>query len=118
MDAADLIGLILELRARGEPGALATITRTRGHCPREVGAKMLVLRDGRTFGTVGGGCGEAEVRRQALAVIDSGRPVVHVVNLLDDPARPDGAACGGRMELFIEPIAPGPPVAPGPPEGR
>jgi len=91
-----------ELRAAGEAVALATIIHTRGHCPREVGARMLVLRDGRTFGTIGGGCGESEVRRRAFDVLDTADPVLCVVDLLDDPALVDGAVCGGKMEIFIE----------------
>jgi xanthine dehydrogenase accessory factor len=88
------------------PAALATIVHTRGHCPREVGARMLVTRDGRTYGTIGGGCGEAEVRRLALQVLDTGVPVLHVVDLLDDPALEDGAVCGGKMEVFVERVTP------------
>lgn len=95
---------MLTLRAAGTPAALATIVHTRGHCPREVGAKMLVLRDGRTFGTVGGGCGESDVKMRALTVIDEGRPAMLTVDLLDDPALADGAICGGKMEVFIQPV--------------
>lgn len=102
-------GELIRLLANGErwegPAALATVIHTRGHCPREVGAKMLVLRDGRTFGTIGGGCGEAEVLSRALDVMDTGVPVVHVVDLLDDPALEEGAVCGGKMEVFIEPLS-------------
>jgi xanthine dehydrogenase accessory factor len=67
---------------------------------------MLVTRDGRTYGTIGGGCGEAEVRRLALQVLDTGMPVLHVVDLLDDPALEDGAVCGGKMEVFVERVTP------------
>lgn len=95
---------LVKLAALAEPAALATIVHTRGHCPREVGARMVVLEDGRTFGTIGGGCGESAVRLRALEVIASSRPVLHVVDLLDDPALADGAVCGGKMEVFIEPI--------------
>lgn len=104
MSNLELIRLILDLKRREEPAALATITHTWGHCPREVAAKMLVLRDGRVFGTIGGGCGEGEVRMQAFDVIDTGVPRTYVVDLLDDPALEDGAVCGGKMEVFIEPI--------------
>lgn len=99
--------LLLEARGLKEHGAavaLATVVRTRGHCPREVGAKMLITRDGRTSGTIGGGCGEAEVRQAALEVLDSGQPRLYLVDLLDDPALADGAVCGGKMEIFIEPL--------------
>lgn len=90
--------------AAGEEVALATIIHTRGHCPREVGAKMLVWRDGRIAGTVGGGCGESSVRMKALTALDLGTPVIHQVDLLDDPSLEDGAVCGGVMELLIEPF--------------
>lgn len=96
--------MILALRTAGTPAALATIVHTRGHCPREAGAKMLVLRDGRTFGTVGGGCGESDVKLRALTVIDEGLPVTLTVDLLDDPALAEGAICGGKMEVFIQPV--------------
>ena len=56
---------LLEDLERGETVAMATIVRRKGSVPREVGAKMLVQRDGRISGTVGGGCGEAEVWRSA-----------------------------------------------------
>lgn len=102
VEERELLKQLAGLRASAIPTALATIIHTRGHCPREVGAKMLVLRDGWTFGTIGGGCGESEIRMRSLGVIDDGVPVVCVVDLLDDPALEDGAVCGGRMEIFIE----------------
>lgn len=93
---------LAELRAAGVDVALATIVHTRGHCPREVGARMLVLRDGRTYGTIGGGCGESAVRLRALQALDEGRPSLVVVDLLDDPSLLDGAVCGGKMEVLVE----------------
>ncbi len=93
-------------RQAGETVALATIIHTRGHCPREVGAKMLVWPDGRTAGTIGGGCGENLVRLMALTALDAGRPMTHQVDLLDDPALEDGAVCGGVMDVLIEPFRP------------
>jgi len=90
------------------PLALATVVNVRGHCPRKAGAKMLIWPDGRIKGTIGGGCGEAEVRREALEVLASGRPAYVVVDLWEDPALEESAVCGGKMEVFIEPVsAPG-----------
>lgn len=87
------------------PAALATITRTWGSTPRKAGSKMLVYRDGRTFGTVGGGCGESEIRREAINVIDEGAPKTYRVSLTADTAAAEGMVCGGVMEVFIEPGA-------------
>src|SRR5260370_33058635 len=56
---------------RGQPFALATVVSVRGSTPREVGAKMIVRDDGQ-FGTIGGGCGEAEVFRKARVFLEGG----------------------------------------------
>ncbi len=108
MSAVDthLIQAILAVQESRETCALATVIHTWGHVPREVGAKMLVYRDGRIVGSIGGGCGEAGVRRAALEVMDSGQPRLVMVDLLDDPSVPDGAVCGGKMEVFVEPLLP------------
>jgi xanthine dehydrogenase accessory factor len=90
--------------ASGEPGALATIIRTKGSTPREVGARMLVRSDGAIQGTVGGGCGEADVWSEAMEVIETGRPRVVEVDLLHDHDVEGGRACGGIMYVFIEPL--------------
>jgi xanthine dehydrogenase accessory factor len=102
--SADELLKAAQLRKEGHEVALATIIHTRGHTPREVGARMLILRDGRAVGTIGGGCGESEVRLRALQVLDEKHPALHVVDLLDDPALEDGAVCGGKMEVWIEPV--------------
>ncbi len=88
---------------RGETVAMATIIRRKGSVPREVGAKMLVLRGGKISGTVGGGCGEAEVWRSALNVIDTGRPTTVQVDLTEDIAMESQGVCGGIFDVFIQP---------------
>jgi xanthine dehydrogenase accessory factor len=65
---------------------------------------MLVYRDGSITGTVGGGCGEAEVRKQAFIAIDDNAARMHRVSLTADIAAREGMACGGMMEVFIEPV--------------
>ncbi len=87
----------------GTPAALATIVKTKGSTPRKAGARMLIYRDGRTLGTIGGGCGESEVRLQALSVIDDQKARLYKVSLTADIAAAEGMACGGIMEVFIEP---------------
>jgi xanthine dehydrogenase accessory factor len=94
--------LIIELE-RGETVAMATIVRRRGSVPREVGAKMLVHRGGKISGTVGGGCGEAEVWRSALNVIDTQRPSSVQVELTEEIAMESQGVCGGIFDVFIQP---------------
>lgn len=86
------------------PRALATIVSAVGSTPREAGARMVIYRDGRFAGTVGGGCGEAEVRQAALDVMDTGVPKMIDVDLRGFYGD-DMEVCGGRMRVFIEPLA-------------
>ena len=94
--------LIHELE-RGETVAMATIVRRKGSVPREVGAKMLVHRGGKISGTVGGGCGEAEVWRSALNVIDTRRPSTVQVELTEEIAMESQGVCGGIFDVFVQP---------------
>ena len=65
---------------------------------------MIVCPDGKTTGTIGGGCSEAAARREALLQINSGRPLLFRQHLTADAAAAEGMACGGIIDLFIEPI--------------
>src|SRR2546428_4988256 len=88
---------------RGETVAMATIVKRKGSVPREVGAKMLVHRGGKISGTVGGGCGEAEVWRSALNVIDTQHPQMVQVDLTEEIAMESQGVCGGIFDVFIQP---------------
>jgi len=98
----DLLEYICECQSKGENAALVTIVETRGSTPRKAGSKMLILPDGRSCGTIGGGCGEAEVRRQALTALDNKQSQMHTVRMLNDVAADEGMVCGGIMEVFIQ----------------
>lgn len=85
----------------GVPVALATVVRTRGSTPRKVGARMLIHADGSFAGTIGGGCGEAEVWQEAMAALEDGRPRMVVVDLTE-PTDGEDKICGGVMDIFVE----------------
>ena len=94
-----------ELKNRGIDAALATIVETAGSTPREVGAKMIICADGTIYGSVGGGCGESEVKSAALrCLLTTQSPELVEVSLLDDLGTRGGDVCGGRMLLFVEPL--------------
>jgi len=99
----DIYDQIKEFLDKGETLAVATIVSTRGSTPREVGAKMAVTAWGEILGTIGGGCGEADVRREAIEVIRTRKPKVVQVDLLDDISSDSPAVCGGIMNVFIDP---------------
>lgn len=87
-----------------QPTALVTIVSRKGSAPRQIGTKMLILSDGRTIGTIGGGCVEAEVKLLGLDVINSKLPILKTVDMTGIDAENDGMVCGGIVEVFIEPI--------------
>lgn len=86
---------------RQEPIVLATVARTRGSTPRKTGAKMVVRRDGSFFGTIGGGCGEAEVWQEAMDAFEDGKARIVTVDLTQ-PTDGDDKICGGVMDVFVE----------------
>jgi xanthine dehydrogenase accessory factor len=104
-DLGHMMELAEERVNAGERVALVTIVRTRGSTPRKVGTKMLVFEDGLFAGTVGGGCGEADVLQETMRVMETGEPALFHVDLTADEAEESGDVCGGIMDVFIEPWA-------------
>ncbi len=92
------------LAQSGERAAIATVSRKRGSLPMAGDAKMVMTADGKRWGTVGGGCVEADVMEQALHAAASGEPtfVRHTLNA--DVAGDIGLSCGGTAEFFLEPL--------------
>jgi xanthine dehydrogenase accessory factor len=91
---------ILEVFAGSGRGAVATVVRTAGSTPQRAGARLLLRPDGTTMGTVGGGAIEEAVLEALREVQRSNQPRLLVRELGYDL----GMCCGGRMELFVEPI--------------
>jgi xanthine/CO dehydrogenase XdhC/CoxF family maturation factor len=91
-------------REARRPCALATVISTRGSTPRKNGAKMVVDPQVGLVGTVGGGCGEAEVIQAAQEVMETGEPRIVRVDLTDDPLSWSGSVCGGILDVFVEPL--------------
>ncbi len=85
----------------GESVVLATVSQTLGSTPRRAGAKMVVREDGSFVGTIGGGCGEAEVWQEAMDTLADGAP--RLVNVdLTEPTDGEDKICGGVMRIFVE----------------
>jgi len=85
-----------------------TIVRARGSTPQRTGAKMLVFADGRTIGTIGGGCYENDAFWKARDALATGRSALLHFELNDDFAQENGLVCGGQMDVHIDPLAPTP----------
>jgi len=95
---------IVKLLENGERAALATVIRSTGSTPGKEAAKMLVRADGTSVGSIGGGCTEADVWALARRVIETEEPLRETFTLTPKTAEEEGLACGGIVEVFIEPI--------------
>jgi xanthine dehydrogenase accessory factor len=104
----EVFAAVADALERGEATALVTIVAAHGSTPQRVGAKMLVFADGRTIGTIGGGCYESDAFGKAREAIASRKPQLVHYELSDDFAQETGLICGGQMDVYIEPIEPSP----------
>jgi len=86
--------------------AVATIIESKGATPREVGAKMIILDEGQILGTVGGGCGEAQILWDAVKVLRQGPPMISRVDLTGEINDLSPTNCGGIMDVFIDRFRP------------
>ena len=102
MTSEQIFQEILRRTGAGERLALCTVVRTRGSCPQSAGAKMLVLADGKTLGTLGGGCVEAEVRRRATEMLQADQSGLLEFSLDHDYGWDDGLICGGIMDIHVQ----------------
>jgi xanthine dehydrogenase accessory factor len=85
-----------------------TVVRANGSTPQRAGAKMLVFPDGRTIGTIGGGCYENDAFWKAREALATGRSALLHYELNDDFAQENGLVCGGQMDVHIDPLEPTP----------
>lgn len=93
---------IPELIESDQVGAYCTVVETKGSTPQKPGSKLLILPDLRNIGTLGGGCVEAEARRQAIGLMQGGVPRLLEFQLDSDYGWDDGLICGGNMKIFID----------------
>lgn len=97
---------LVEAAEAGRRVALATVVDARGSTPRGVGSRMVIDPAVGLVGTIGGGCGEADVIEAARIVVETGRPKRVRVELTDPEESWSPAVCGGVMDVFVEPVNP------------
>jgi xanthine dehydrogenase accessory factor len=95
---------IAELAAEGRRLALATVVRTHGSTPQVVGAKLILseVESERPFGTLGGGCVEADAVLSARQVLAEGGRILREYQLTEELAWNTGLVCGGTMWILAE----------------
>jgi len=99
-----LYPLIDAWRGAGHGVALATVVKVAGSAPRPVGATMAVSSGGDQAGSVSGGCVETAVFEEAQEVLRTQTPKLVHYGISDEMAWDVGLACGGAIDVFIEPI--------------
>jgi xanthine dehydrogenase accessory factor len=100
----DIYAEIVKGLENKEKLALATLITRVGSAPRGVGAKYLVKEDGTSFGSIGGGCVEAEVWQGAREVMRKGEGGILHFNLTAEQLAEGGLICGGNIDIFVEPL--------------
>lgn len=98
----ELLPDIQTWKQRGDQIAIATVVKTWGSSPRQVGAKMAVNQRGEMAGSVSGGCVETSVVQAAMGVLKQGKPRLLKYGVADETAWEVGLACGGTIEVYVE----------------
>src|SRR5256885_7810149 len=101
----DVLPELMEWTAAGEDVAMATVVETWGSSPRPLGSKMAITRSGKMAGSVSNGCIEGAVFEEGQKVLKAGKGRIAAFGVADDVAFDVGLACGGPIEVFVEPLA-------------
>ena len=90
----------------GHGVALGTVVKTWGSAPRQAGSQIVIRDDGAFLGSVSGGCVEGAVIESAQDAIRTRKARVLAFGVTNEDAWAVGLACGGQIEIFVEPITP------------
>ncbi len=90
---------------QGRKLAIATVVETWGSAPQPIGSQLVIDQDGNFMGSVSGGCVEGAVVTEAIDIIASGKPKLLQFGVADETAWKVGLACGGRIGVYVEPVA-------------
>jgi xanthine dehydrogenase accessory factor len=106
--SSEFYSKVAELAAQRKSFAVATIVRVEGSSSAKPGSKAIIDEHGKiALGWVGGGCAESTVRNEALKCIELGRPELITLDMTDELLGV-GMPCGGKMDVYIEPVVPQP----------
>ena len=104
--------IALDWHADGRGAALATVVQTWGSAPRQAGSQMVISSAGEMMGSVSGGCVEGAVVVEAQDALAAGQPRLLRYGVADETAFDVGLACGGTIEVLVEPVGPAPGLEP------
>ena len=100
----EILKAILDEKDKDVKKVLATIVIKKGSSPREAGTKMLIYQDGRTVGTIGGGCLEADIFQRSLRFMSQDQEplLLYRADMTGRDAEEDGMVCGGMVDILLE----------------
>ena len=83
--------------------ALATVIKTWGSSPRQVGSKMIVNEKGEFSGSISGGCVESSIIEESLKLLKDNKPFKKIeFKVTNQNAWEVGLACGGEITIYLE----------------
>ena len=91
-------------KSQNEKMSLVTVISTKGSTPRKAGSKMIVYDSGKIIGTIGGGCAEAKIIKDAALMAGSKNLKIETIDMTGEAAEEEGMVCGGMMTVLIEGI--------------
>jgi len=100
----EVLSAARQWKAAGHRVALATVVKTWGSSPRPPGSHLAVRDDSFFLGSVSGGCVEGRVVEESLSVMEGNTPTLVGFGVSNDEAWAVGLACGGRVEIYVEPL--------------
>src|SRR6516165_4921083 len=104
----ELYSKMAEMTAAGQSFAFATVVRVSGSSSAKQGSKAIIDCQGKIAGGwIGGGCAESAVRSEALKCIQQQRSRLITLDMTDELLGV-GMPCGGKMDVYIEPVLPQP----------
>jgi len=102
------IEILAQAIANNQPAVLATVIEVQGASPAKVGAQIVLLEDGTTAGTVGGGKLESAILEDARLALTDSLPRLPHYSLTEEGPESVGTLCGGKVRVFIQPFLPPP----------
>jgi xanthine dehydrogenase accessory factor len=102
----DLLEMLEAWHREGVGAGRAVVVRTFGSAPRPEGASLLVADDGRLVGSVSGGCVEGAAAEEIGRARQTGHARVIRYGISDEAAWDVGLACGGTIDVLVQPDVP------------
>ncbi len=110
MTAGEVLDPLLAWAGDGERVGMATLVKVRRSAPRDPGARFAVSEEGQVAGSVSSGCVEGDLHEHLRQVMAGDEPRVVHYGITDEMAMEVGLACGGEIDVLVEPFDAGSPV--------